>query len=156
MEGNNAMLLGSTAGDDSAVSAGAFFKGMIGSFRKCQEAFSHLGNSIKMLQINLHPFCPVKQSMLREDLLMQNPSLLQTATVKTPLLGLPVPRLSLHFIADVSRLHIFFLSWQLCKLAAGFVPSLPHHHQQRKPNTHHYMQPHDVQIQLFLTFLQLY
>lgn len=156
MEGNNAMFLGSTAGDNSAVSAAAFSKGMTGSFRKREETFSHLGNSIKMLQINLHPFCPVKQSMLRGDLLMQNPSLLQMATVKTPLLGLHVPRLSLHFIADVLLLHIFFLSWQLCKLPAGLIPSLPHHHQQRKPNTHHYMQAHDVQIQLFLTFLQFY
>lgn len=119
------MILGNMTGNYLAVSSATFLVGMTGCFWKCEKTFSHLGKCIRMLQINLHPFSWVRQIMLRctEDPLMQNPSLLQTATVRTPLLGLHLPSLSLHFVANALCLHIFSLPWQPCNLPAGFIPS---------------------------------
>lgn len=151
------MILGNMTGNYLAVSSATFLVGMTGFFWKCEKTFSHLGKRIRMLQINLHPFPWVRQVMLRctEDRLMQNPSLLQTATVRTPLLGLHLPSLSLHFVANALCLHIFTSPGSPATSQLDSFPLLPHHHQWKKPNTLHYVQPHDVQIQFLLTFYQL-
>lgn len=64
-QGKNEMILEGTAGNCSAVSTITFFEVMTGCFWKHRETFSHLDKTIRMLQISLHAFFWVKQSLLR-------------------------------------------------------------------------------------------
>lgn len=150
IDGQEAMRLSWKAPQErhcSAVSTATFFVAWHGFFPKCGEMFSCLSKAIMMPVDQSSPifskkakFCwhAERKSHWCKNLLSPKQQML--------LLGLHVLGLSFHFAANALHLYIFPSPGSPASSLLCSTPFLPHHHHWWRPNTLHYVQPHDTQI----------